>query len=250
MAEVDLQIRGTVAYLTLQRPAKLNALTPDMLARLEAHAGVIEKAPDVRAAILTGSGERAFCVGADILAWSALEPLDMWRSWIREGHRVLDRLAALRVPLIAAVNGYCFGGGLELALAADMRLASENAAFAMPEVSIATVPGWGGTTRLPKTIGTARAKEMIFSARRIDAETAEHWGLVNSTVPAEGLLDAARSLAEQIAEQAPVAVQLAKQCIDQGVQEALAGALAATTQDAQEGLGSFKERRKADYKGT
>ena len=249
MNKVELKIIGFVAHLTLQRPQKLNAIDPDMLRGLEEATADLERSAVVRVAILTGAGARAFSVGADIHAWAALEPLEMWRHWIREGHRVMNRLAHLRMPLIAAINGYAFGGGLELALTADIRIAADTASFSMPEVSIATVPGWGGTTRLPAVIGAPRAKEMIFSAKRIDAVTAERWGLVNRVVPAETLMQEAGALAAQIAAQAPVAVQTAKQCMDAGTPEALAGALAASMQDAREGLASFDERRKATYIG-
>jgi enoyl-CoA hydratase/carnithine racemase len=247
-------IDGPIATITLNRPDKLNAIQPTMLARLDAIAGEIDRRDDVRVVLLTGAGERAFSVGADINAWSALQPLDMWRRWVREGHRVFARLAQVRQPLIAALNGYAFGGGLELALAADIRLAATEAEFALPEVKIATVPGWGGTQRLPALIGPARAKQLIFSGARIDAATAERWGLINEAVPRAELLARARSLAEQIADNAPVSVQIAKQLIDGGgaaglALEALAGALVATTDDAREGLASFRERRLPQFMG-
>ncbi len=180
----------------------------------------------------------------------------MWRRWVRNGHRVFERLARLRQPLIAALNGYAFGGGLELALAADIRLAAAEAEFAMPEVTIATVPGWAGTQRLPALIGPARAKQLIFTGARVDAATAERWGLINEVMPRAELLARARSLAEAIAANAPVSVQIAKQVIDgasdaAGVAlEALAGALTATTDDAREGLASFRERRPPQFSGS
>ncbi|MFL5801634.1 MAG: enoyl-CoA hydratase/isomerase family protein [Roseiflexaceae bacterium] len=246
-------IDGHIATIILNRPDKLNAIEPAMLARLEEIAGEIEQRDDVRVVLLTGAGERAFSVGADINAWSSLQPLDMWRRWVRDGHRVFARLAQMRQPLIAALNGYTFGGGLELALVADIRLAAAEAAFALPEVTIATVPGWAGTQRLPALIGPARAKQLIFSGARIDAATAERWGLVNEVVPRAELLDRARSLAEKIAANAPISVQIAKQVIDGAgsaacaALEALAGALAATTDDAREGLASFRERRPPQF---
>ena len=152
-----------VATLTMDRPAKLNAIGPGMIAELDQRLAEIDGDRNIRAVIVTGSGSRAFSVGADVNAWSALEPLDMWRRWIREGHRVLERLARLRQPTIAAINGYAFGGGLELALAADIRVAADQATFALPETTIGTLPGWAGTRRLPEAIGVARAKQMIFS---------------------------------------------------------------------------------------
>src|SRR5262245_12439665 len=246
-------IDGYIATITLNRPHKLNAIEPTMLARLDAIAGELERRNVVRGVVLTGAGERAFSVGADINAWSALQPLDMWRHWVRDGHRVFERLARLRQPLIAALNGYAFGGGLELALAADIRLAAAEAEFAMPEVTIATVPGWAGTQRLPALIGPARAKQLVFSGARIDAATAERWGLINEFVPRAELSARARSLAEQISGNAPISVQIAKQAIDSAggsagvVLEALAGAIAAATDDAREGLSSFRERRSPQF---
>ena len=246
---------GQIATITLNRPEKLNAIDLTMLARLDEIAGELERRDDLRVVLLTGAGERAFSVGADINAWSALQPLDMWRHWVREGHRVFARLAHMRQPLIASLNGSAFGGGLELALAADIRLAAAEAEFALPEVKIATLPGWGGTQRLPALIGPARAKQLIFSGARIDATTAERWGLINEVIPRAELLARARSLAEQIAGNAPVSVQIAKQVIDGAggsagvVLEALAGALAATTEDAREGQASFRERRPPRFTG-
>jgi enoyl-CoA hydratase len=240
-----------IATLTLNRPAKLNAIGPDMLADLDRQLADIDGDPDVRAVIITGSGDRAFSVGADINAWSALEPLDMWREWVRDGHRVLQRLAHLRQPTIAAINGYAFGGGLELALAADIRIAADAATFALPETKIGTLPGWAGTKRLPEAIGMARSKQMIFSGSRIDAATAEQWGLVNEVVALGGLMDRCRELAVEIATNAPISVQLAKAVIngDEAAPEALAGALAAGTEDGREGIAAFREKRAPRFRG-
>ena len=247
---VRLTLEAPLATITLNRPDKLNALTPGMLARLEEIAAQLEQERTVRVVLLNGEG-RAFCVGADIHAWAALEPLQMWRQWIRDGHRVFDRIARLPQPVIAAVHGFAFGGGLELALAADLRILAEETMLALPEVTLATAPGWGGTRRLPAAIGSGRAKRMIFTGERIDASTAERWGLVEEVVPADQLEAQARELAGAIARNAPAAVQLAKQIIDGGpaVLEGLAGALAATTQDAQEGLAAFRERRAPVFTG-
>jgi enoyl-CoA hydratase len=251
-----LQIDDAIATITLNRPAKLNALLPTMLALLERYCAQIEDDLSLRAVIVTGAGAKAFCVGADIGAWSTLEPLDMWRRWIREGHRVFTRLARLRQPVIAAIHGYALGGGLELALAADLRLAASDAHFALPETGIGTVPGWGGTHRLPALIGGARAKQLIFTGERIDARTAERWGLVNEVTPPGAVLSRARELATRIASRAPIAVQLTKQALD-GVTdegsaaalEAMAAAVAASTADGREGVASFREHRTPDFHG-
>lgn len=248
-AHVQFEIAGPVATVTLNRPDKLNALTPAMLDALDAAVGALEQNRAVRVVLLTGTG-RAFCVGADIHAWSALEPLDMWRQWIRHGHRVFERVAHLPQPVIAVLNGYTFGGGLELALAADLRLAADTVELALPEAKLGTVPGWGGTHRLPRLIGPARAKQMIFSGARISAATAESWGLVNEVTTAETVRERAHALADEIAQNAPVSVQLAKQLIDSGMGEnipytveSLAGALAATTADGREGVAAFRAKR-------
>jgi enoyl-CoA hydratase len=248
---VTVEIREAVATVVLDRPAKLNALSLEMLAELEGHLSAIERDREVRVAVIAAAGGRAFCVGADVNAWAALEPLDMWRRWIREGHRVLQRLADLRQPTIAAINGYAFGGGLELALAADMRIAAESSSFAMPETTIGTLPGWAGTSRLPEVIGVARAKQMIFTGARIDAAKAEQWGLVNEIVPADDLSARARELALEIAGNAPISVQLAKAAIagDAVAVEGIAGALAAGTDDLREGVASFQDKRAPRFRG-
>jgi enoyl-CoA hydratase/carnithine racemase len=248
---VTMSREAEIAVLTLDRPAKLNALDATMLTELERHLDDFDHDSHIRVVIITGAGERSFCVGADIEAWSALDPLDMWRVWVRDGHRVLERLGSLRQPTIAAINGFAFGGGLELALAADIRIAAETATLGMPEVTIGTLPGWGGTRRLREAIGASRAKQLVLSGERLDAGTAERWGLVGEAVPAPELLPRARALAERIARNAPVAVQLAKAAIDgEAVAlEAFASAIAAGTEDGREGVAAFREKRQARFSG-
>jgi enoyl-CoA hydratase/carnithine racemase len=147
VAGLRMQVEGPIATITLDRPEKLNAVTPEMLEGLEAALGSIEADESVRVLVLTGAGDRAFCAGADINAWASLDPIDMWRKWVRSGHRVIDRLEGLRQPTIAALNGIAYGGGLELALACDLRIAADTVKVAAPEVGIGTIPGWGMTTR-------------------------------------------------------------------------------------------------------
>ena len=256
MSKILYQVSGTIATIRLNRPQKLHALDKEMLDDLAEAVAVIDDSRDIRVVLLSATGEKAFSVGADILAWSTLGPLDMWRRWIREGHRLFDRIAALRQPVIAVINGYALGGGLELALAADIRLAADSAQMGFPEVSVATIPGWGGTQRLPALIGEGRAKQMIFSGQSISAEKAERWGLVNEALPPDQLEARASELAGQIAANAPIAVQLAKQAINGGsgsglaaTLEGIAGALSAHTDDAAEGLASFREKRPPRYSG-
>ncbi len=253
---IRLSVDGSIATITLDRPEKLNALTPAMLEALEAALTSIEADEAIRVVLLTGAGERAFCAGADVDAWSALAPIDMWRWWVRLGHRVMDRLEGLRQPTIAALNGIAYGGGLELALACDLRIAADTVKVAAPEVGIGTIPAWGMTTRLAGVAGPARAKQLILTGEPIDARRAEAWGILSEVVPAPELQDAARRTAERIAAQAPVAVQVAKQLIDglrpraAGSLEALGSGLAAFTDDAGEGQASFRERRPARFEGS
>jgi enoyl-CoA hydratase len=246
---------GTILTLTLNRPDKLNAIDGAMLDALDQALGEIERDREVRAVILTGAG-RAFSAGADIKEWTALTPLEFGRSWGLRGHALFDRLAALPPPVIAAINGIAFGGGLELALCADIRVAGEQARLGLPEVTIAALPGWGGTQRLPRLIGPGRAKRMILTGQPIDAAQAEAWGLVSELVAGDDLLARARELAAQIAANAPLAVQATKRLIDAALPvtpaatlETQAGALCGSTKDAQEGRASFLERRPPRYQG-
>jgi enoyl-CoA hydratase len=249
-----VSLDGPVATITLNRPEKLNALTLTMLAALEEAVLAIDADPEVRVVVITGSGAKAFSAGADVVAWSSLAPLDMWRTWTRTGHRVMERLESLRQPTIAALNGIAYGGGLELALACDLRLAADHVKLAAPEVGIATVPGWGMTTRLATVVGPARAKQMILTGLPIDAERAASWGLVSEVVPAADLDAATDDLAARIAAQAPVAVQVAKELIDatrpRTSLESLGGGLTAFTDDAREGQAAFRERRTPEYGGS
>lgn len=257
--QIILNIEGSMATITLNRPDKLNAISLAMLEQLEAVVAQLENDRGVRAVIITGAGDRAFSVGADIKEWERViadDPMAMWRAWDRPGHRVFDRLARLHLPTIAAINGYAFGGGLELALATDLRIASDRAEFALPETKIGTQPGWTGSQRLPVLIGIARAKQMIFTGARIQADVAEKWNLVNEVVPHDQVMTRAREIANQIASNAPLAVQFAKTIIDAGAGqgtaialEGLAAALGATTHDGKEGPASFREKRTAKFIG-
>lgn len=252
---IRLEANGSVAIVTLARPEKLNALTPAMLSRLEAIADELEASTEYRAVVLTGAG-KAFCVGADINEWSALAALDMWRAWVPRGHRVFARWATLRLPVIAAVGGHAFGGGLELAAAADLRVADPAATFALPEAGIATCPGWSGTQRLVSIVGASKAKLLALTGTRIDARRASDIGFVDEISEPGETLAAALELAQRSARLAPVSVQLTKQLINAAAGEgtavtleAMAGALAATTADAREGMTSFREKRPAQFKG-
>jgi enoyl-CoA hydratase len=250
---VALRIEAPFARLTLARGTKRNALTAAMLAAIDAACARLEEADDVRVVRVDSSDAKAFCSGADIGEWGALPPQDMWRRWTRAGHRVFDRLAALPQPTIAQIHGIAFGGGLELALACDLRIAAPEAVFAMPEVRVGAVPGWGGTRRLVRLIGPSRTKRMVFRALRVDAATALAWGLVDEVVAADALDAHAEAIAREIAEGAPGAVRIAKQLIDRDAGgldgETIAAGLAASLDDAREGIAAFAAKRPPRFTG-
>ncbi len=253
---IHLERNGAVAVLTLARPAKLNALTQAMVERLERLADELDRDEAIRAVILTGTGERAFCAGADIADWGGLEPLAFGRRWVRDGHRCFDHLARLRQPLIAALNGAALGGGLELAACADLRLAEAHARLGLPEARVGIIPGWSGTQRLVRRIGGPSVKRLVLTGEPIDAAEALRIGLVDEVVPTGQGLARARALAAGIAERAPVAVELAKLLVNlaEGEEvaaavEAIAGALAHGTADAKEGIAAFRARRPPVFRG-
>jgi enoyl-CoA hydratase/carnithine racemase len=248
--EIRLEGDGPVAIVTLARAAKLNALTRAMLARLVAIADELERDDACRVVILTAEGSKAFCAGADIAEWSALAPLEFGRLWVGEGHRVFDRLARLRQPLIAVLNGIALGGGLELAATADLRLAEAHARVGLPETRVGIVPGWSGTQRLVRRAGPSAVKRLVLTGEPVDAAEALRLGLIDEVCATGDGLRRARELACSIAVRAPVAVQLAKLMVNAaegGEQSAaieiLAGALAGTTADAREGAQAFRDKR-------
>lgn len=245
---IRLEREGAVAHLVLDRGEKLNALTLAMLAELDDHCRALEGDPGVRAVVLRSALPRAFCAGADVREWSALGAEGMWRRWIAEGHRVFARFAGLPMPTVAAVGGVAFGGGLELALCCDLRVASSEARFALPEVKIGIVPGWGGPARLAALIGPSRTKQMALTGTAIDATTALAWGLVNEVVG--DAASRAGTLAAEIASGARVAVQVTKQLVDAAAAgvppatlDALAAGFVAGTDDLAEGVAAFREKR-------
>lgn len=251
---VTSEAEDGVAIICLDRPAKHNALTPEMLEQLERILTGLDAERSVRVVLVTGAGDRSFCAGADIHRFKALPPLDMWAQWTRRGHRVFGQLAGLRQPTIAAVSGNAYGGGLEIALACDLRIVADDATLGLTETGLGTLPGWGGTGRLRDLIGAGRAKEMIFTGEPLSADRALAWGLANQLTPRAEVIKTACALAARIAGRAPVAVQMAKQAIDSGhayqVMEQVTSAATAYTDDAAEGLASFTEKRPPRYRGT
>jgi enoyl-CoA hydratase len=255
---VDFARRDHVAILTLNRPEALNAISAEMFDDLERHLEVIGADAEIRAVVVTGAGDRAFCAGADIGHMHAARPSEA-RAFAGRGHRLFLSLEALGRPVIAAINGYCLGGGCELALACDMRLASDNAQIGLPEVTLGIFPGWGGTQRLPRIVGMGHAMEMILSGRRIKADEAARTGLVNRVLPAAELLDAAVALGSDIAQRAPLAVREAKELVNLAGSVPLAAGLAHEldrfalmfdTADQREGMTAFVEKRPATFTGS
>ena len=245
-----------VVLLTVDRQEKLNALNPQVTEEIgQALLDVEQDAP--RAIIVTGAGDRAFVAGADISEMSRMEPLEAKR-FTEIGHAAMALLDKSPIPTIAAVNGFALGGGCELALACDIRIAAENALFGFPEVGLGILPGMGGTQRLPRLVGPALAKELIFSGRRIDAAEAKDIGLVNRVVAEGEALNAARELAAEISVNGPVAVRHAKTAANRSLDvdlisgleyEADQFALLFATRDAREGMGAFMEKRKPQFEG-
>jgi enoyl-CoA hydratase len=248
---VDLERRDAVAVLTLNRPEALNALSPELLDDLDRRLDEVAAAPALRAVVITGAGEKAFCAGADIAHMRTADALTA-REWARRGQAMADRLEGFDAPVVAAVNGYALGGGCELALACDIRVASERARFGQPEINLGIVPGWGGTQRLSRLVSAGYAKEMILTGAPIGAAEALRVGLVNHVHPPGELLERAVELAATIASRPVWAAAAAKELCNRAVDGDRAGglareidvfALAFTTADQREGMDAFFEKR-------
>lgn len=250
---LDLQLSddGRVATILLDRTAKLNALTLPLLERLIALCDEVERS-SARVVLIRTAGDRAFCVGADIGHFAALSSSAEWANWIATGHRAFDRLGELSQPTVAVVDGSAFGGGLELALACDLRVVSTSARLGLPEAGLGTVPGWGGTARLPVAVGRARALELMLTRRALSADEAADWGLATRIAAPADLEGEVAALVGDLLGSAPLASRLIKQITatgDAAVLESLAGALAAGSADLREGIAAFHERRTPTFTG-
>lgn len=254
MSAVHLAIDGAMARITLDNPSKLNALTVGMLAQLEDACATLERDPLVRVVLITAEGERAFCAGADIGGWGALSPTEFARTWVREGHRIYDRLARLSKPTIAVLQAHAFGGGLELAACADLRIMAPSATLALPEAKVGIVPGWGGNTRLMRLLPEAVVKDMALFGRRVSADRAHMLGFAEvSDTP----LATAVAIAKDMIAASPRAHEIAKYQIHAAVGEdrsamieALGGGMAGATDDKAEGVSAFAQKRSPDFRGT
>jgi enoyl-CoA hydratase/carnithine racemase len=251
------EIRDGIAYVAVNRPEKLNALNDQVMADLKACFERLQRDAEVRAVILTGSGEKAFVAGADIGVLATQTPVEGKERSIR-GQAVLDLIENLGKPVIAAINGYALGGGCELAMACTLRVASENARLGQPEVKLGIIPGYAGTQRLPRLIGKGRALELILAAEPVSAAEAWRIGLVNQVVAAKDLITACEALARKIMANGPLAVRFAMEAVNHGMEmteeqgqylEATLFGLCCTTADMKEGTRAFLEKRPAKFTG-
>lgn len=253
MEFITYEVEGQIGIITINRPKALNALNSAVLDELDKTLDAVDQEA-IRCLILTGAGEKSFVAGADIGEMSTLTKAE-GEAFGKKGNDAFRKLETFPIPVIAAVNGFALGGGCEISMSCDIRICSENAVFGQPEVGLGITPGFGGTQRLARIVGTGKAKEMIYGARNIKAEEAYRIGLVNNVYPAEELMPAAKKLASTIARNAPIAVRNCKRAINEGIQvdmdqaivieEKLFGSCFETC-DQKEGMNAFLEKRKVD----
>jgi enoyl-CoA hydratase len=246
-----------IATITLNRPEALNALSTEVVEEILRAVEDVRTDENIRVVVLTGAGEKAFSAGADIKAMVGMTALKA-RELSSMGERLCVTLENLEKPVIAAINGYALGGGMEVAMACDLRIASENARMGQTEINIGLIPGWGGTQRLTRLVGMTKAKELVFTGRMIDARTAEQIGLLNMAVPADKFREIVHQLAVDLASKAPVALKVAKALITKGADMSLDAALELEregfgvigyTDDLKVGTSAFAEKRKPEFKG-
>lgn len=251
---IILEIKDNVGIVKMNRPAAMNALNSEILEELNGAFTELGESDQVKVIIITGEG-KAFVAGADIAEMKDMSG-DQARAFSMKGQKVFDLIAKTPKPVIAAVNGFALGGGCELAMACDIRIASEKAKLGQPEVNLGVIPGFAGTQRLSRLVGAAKAKELIFTADMVDAQTAYSIGLVNRVVPAEQLMDACVEMAGKIASKGPTAVKLAKKVISEGIETRLDEGSAYESRDfgecfksgeAKEGMSAFLEKRRPKW---
>lgn len=257
MENVKLEKKNKIAYVTIDRPKVLNAL--NMATMQELHQVFVDLKDDreIRVVILTGGGEKAFVAGADINELAKNNPVEA-KAYTHRGQAVLDLIENLGKPVIACINGFALGGGCEIAMACTMRLASENAKLGQPEVKLGIIPGYGGTQRLPRLVGTGRALQMVLTGEMISAQEAHRTGLVNEVVPADRLIARAEEIAGKIIANAPLAIQYCLEAVNQGMNmtlekglflEATLFGMCSATDDKKEGTTAFLEKRPANFQG-
>lgn len=246
-----------VATLTIARPDKLNALNRHTIAELLQAFDTLSQASEIRAIVVTGAGEKAFVAGADIAEIRDQTPLQA-HHFSQRGQQLMRRIETMPIPVIAAINGFALGGGLELALACHFRYASENARLGLPEIKLGIIPGFGGTQRLPRLIGRSRALEMMLSGEPVDAHAAQRYGIVLDVVPVGEVVEQAQGVARRLAQAAPRAASAILEATDRGLDMPLAQALdfetarfalCCATEDMREGTSAFLEKRKPEFTG-
>ena len=252
MTNILLEKKGNIAVATINRPKALNALNSQVLEDLNELVDQVNADEEIRALVITGSGEKAFVAGADIAEMSTLTQAE-GEAFGKKGNDVFRKLETMPIPTIAAVNGFALGGGCELSMSCDIRLCADTAVFGQPETGLGITPGFGGTQRLARLVSPGMAKQLIYSAKNIKADEALRIGLVNAVYPLEELMPAAEKLASTIAKNAPIAVRACKKAINDGMQvdidravtieEGLFGSCFETA-DQKEGMGAFLEKRK------
>ena len=254
---IHLEIKNKIAYIIIDRPKVLNALSMAVMNELRSAFASVKDDGEVRVVILTGGGEKAFVAGADINELAQLSPVAA-KEFTHRGQSVLDAIENLGKPVIACLNGFALGGGCELALACTMRLASENAKLGQPEVKLGIIPGYGGTQRLPRLVGKGMAQQLVLTGEIISAQEALRIGLVNEVVPAAELIPRAEAIAAKIIANAPLAIQYAMEAVNHGLDMTLADglfleatlfAVCCSTEDKNEGTRAFLEKRAAQFKG-
>lgn len=257
LENIILEHEKGIATLFINRPEKLNALNKATIQELHETLKLVNENPDVRVIIITGSGQKAFVAGADIAEFAHFSA-EEGTQLAAKGHQILfDFIENMKTPVIAAINGFALGGGLELAMACHFRIASENAKMGLPETSLGVIPGYGGTQRLAQLVGKGRAMEMILTAGMIDAETAKIYGLVNHVVPQEDLFSAYMTVATRIMKNSPVAISKAIEAVNANFKTGVNGfdveiknfGACFATEDFKEGTTAFLEKRKAEFKG-
>jgi enoyl-CoA hydratase len=248
-----VETRGNVGLVTLNRPKALNALNAVLIDELGQAVGAMDENPKIGCVVLTGT-EKAFAAGADIKEMASLDSIE---AFLKDYGSALDRLVRVRKPIVAAVAGYCLGGGCELAMICDIIIAADSAKFGQPEITLGVIPGMGGTQRLPRLIGKSKAMDLILTGRIMDAAEAERSGLVSRVVPADDLLVEAMKVAEKIADQSLPAVMMAKEAVDRALETGLAeGVLFErrlfhalfATDDQKEGMAAFVEKRTPQFR--